>query len=316
MDKKQWKHKITGGKAGLILSFVMLVGFSALAFWFHVTENGAIIIGRIVVIFAALAFSLALYQALFFKVLIGKDDFFYQTHPGNGRYYRYSEIRKAWVSSGRETNRREMVYCNYETNDGKIVRFFITGADMDAVEYFLQRVEAVDTSNTDCSGDDARDLTISGKTQGVQRIAAVVFVVTIFLVLVNSLVKMGVPPIVNIVPIVASLGSIIYVIFQYCFYKIEIQKEGFFCRTTPFNGEYYRYCDIVYCATKEVRRKFGSIHDPGVRKTHYFNFLIFTDRSGKKRKVLYNKALFEYEIDMLVSRIEQGRGAGKRKGDS
>lgn len=315
MDKKQWKYKITGSKAGLILSFIMLVGFSALAFWFHKTNNGAIIIGRIVVIFASLAFVLALYKALFFKVLVGREGFFYQSHPGNGRYYRYSEIRKAWVSSGRETSRREMIYCNYETLEGKAVRFLITGADTDAVEYFLQRVESVDMVSHDKANDDMHDLTISGKAQCVQRIAAVVFGVTIFLVLANSLVKIGVPPIVNILPIVASFGSIIYIIVQCCFYKIEIQKDGFFCRTNPFNGQYYRYCDIVYCATKEVRRKFGSIWDPGVRKTHYFNFIIFTDRSGKKRKVLYNKALFEYEIDVLVSRMEQGRASDKRKND-
>ena len=305
MDKKQWKHKITGGKAGLILSFIMLVGFSALAFWFHATDNSAIIIGRIVVIFAALAFALALYRALFFKVLIGRDGFFYQSNPGNGRHYRYSEIRKAWVSSGRESSRQEMTYCNYETADGKVVRFFITGADTDAVEYFLQRVEAVDMVSHDNKTDDMRDLTISGKVQGIQRIAAVIFIVTIFLILVNSLVEVGIPPIVNIIPIIASLVSVIYVIIQYCFYKIEIQKEGFFCRTNPFNGQYYRYCDIAYCATKEIRRKFGSIWDPGVRKTRYFHILIFADRSGNKRKVLYNKALFEYEINVLVSRIEK-----------
>ena len=92
---------------------------------------------------------------------------------------------------------------------------------------------------------------------------------------------------------------------EYGYYTVEIQKEGFFYRTNPFNGQYYRYCDIAYCATKEIRRKFGSIWDPGVRKTRYFHILIFADRSGNKRKVLYNKALFEYEINALVSRIEK-----------
>jgi hypothetical protein len=198
-----------------------------------------------------------------------------------------------------------MSYCNYETTDGKVVRFFITGADMDAVEYFLQRVETAEMVRHDNETDDMRDLTISGKVQGIQRIAAVIFIVTIFLILVNSLVEVGIPPIVNIIPIIASLVSVIYVIIQHCFYKIEIQKEGFFCRTNPFNGQYYRYCDIAYSETKEIRRKFGSIWDPGVRKSRYFHILIFADRSGNKRKLLYNKALFEYEINVLVSRIEK-----------
>lgn len=255
MGNQQWTHKITSGKAGVILSFIMLVGFGALAFWFHSTGNDAIIIGRIVVIFAAVAFFLALYRAVFFKVLIGKDGFFHQSHPGNGRYYRYSEIRKAWVSSGRETNAQETNYCNYETNEGKIVRFFITGANMDAVAFFLKRVEAVDVIGTDRTTDDMRDFVISGKVQGIQRIVVVGFILTVFLILENSLEKEGFPPVISILPIIVSLCSAVYVIVQYFFYKIEIQKDGFYCRTNPFNGRYYRYRDITCGTVREVRKK-------------------------------------------------------------
>ena len=94
MNRKKWKHKITSGLTGVILSFIMLAIFGGLAIWFHVSQNDAIIIGRILVIFAAVAFALALYRAVFFKVLIGKDGFFYQTAPGNGRHYHYYEIRR------------------------------------------------------------------------------------------------------------------------------------------------------------------------------------------------------------------------------
>ena len=94
MKKQQWKYKIKSGITGVILSAIMFAGFGALALWMHKTQNGAIVIGRIVVIFAALAFVLALYRALFFKVLIGKDGFFYQSNPMNGRFFHYHEIRK------------------------------------------------------------------------------------------------------------------------------------------------------------------------------------------------------------------------------
>ena len=127
MKKQQWKYKITSGITGVILSAIMLAGFGALAIWMHNTQNGAIVIGRIVVIFAALAFVLALYRALFFKVLIGKDGFFYQSNPMNGKQYSFHEIKEAWISSGRETNANEMNYCNFETNSGKVIGFFYTG---------------------------------------------------------------------------------------------------------------------------------------------------------------------------------------------
>ena len=94
MKNKKWKHKITSGLTGVIFSFILLAIFGALAIWFHVSQNDAIIIGRILVIFAAVAVALALYRAVFFKVLIDKDGFFYQTAPGNGRYYHYYEIRR------------------------------------------------------------------------------------------------------------------------------------------------------------------------------------------------------------------------------
>ena len=87
MKNKKWKYKITSGLTGVVLSLVLLIVFGGLTIWFHISQNDAIIIGRILVIFAALAFILALYRAMFFKVLIDKDGFFYQTAPGNGRYY-------------------------------------------------------------------------------------------------------------------------------------------------------------------------------------------------------------------------------------
>ena len=141
MKKQQWKYKITSGITGTVLSAIMLAGFGALAIWMHNTQNGAIVIGRIVVIFAALAFVLALYRVLFFKVLIGIDGFFYQSNPMNGKQYSFHEIKEAWISSGRETNANEMNYCNFETNSGKVIRIFNTCADLDAVEHFLERLE-------------------------------------------------------------------------------------------------------------------------------------------------------------------------------
>ena len=92
------------------------------------------------------------------------------------------------------------------------------------------------------------------------------------------------------------------------FYKIQIQKDGFYCRTNPFDGKYYQYSEITDCKLVEERKKFGSVRNRGVRETHYFYYFVFTDANNKKHRILYNKALFEREMNVLVSRIEQAQG--------
>lgn len=166
MKKQKWKYKITNGITGVIISFIMLTIFGSLALWFRISRNGAIIIGIILVIFASLAFFLALYRTLFFRVLIDKDGFFYQTAPGNGRYYHYYTIRQIWVSSGNDANAQQMQYCNFETQDGRTMRFFFRNLDWDAVDYLIAQVENTEEQAQRSDG----DLMISGRVQGGVRL--------------------------------------------------------------------------------------------------------------------------------------------------
>lgn len=309
MEHRKWEHKITSGLTGVILSFILLAAFGGLAIWFHISQNDAIIVGRILVIFAALAFALALYRAIFFKVLIDRNGFFYQTAPGNGRYYNYHEIRRMWISSGKEATAQQTTYCNFETNDCKISRFFFMGINSDAVDYLMERVEAAKNDDNSSKVKDAdNEIIISGKVQGGQRLAVVVFIFVILLLLTDSLVKQGLPPITAILPIVMAAVSIVIMVFHNLFYKIQIQKDGFYCRTNPFDGKYYKYSDITKCKLIEERKKFGSVRGSGTRETRYFYFFVFADTTNKTRKILYNKALFDREMKELVSRIEQAQG--------
>ena len=308
MKNQKWKYKITSGFSGVIISLVMLVGFGGLAIWFHISQNNAIIIGGILVIIAALVFTVALYRAMFFKVLIDEKGFFYQTAPGNGRYYTYYEIRKMWISSGKETNAQEMTYCNFETKDGKVSRFFFMGINSDAVDYLLERVEATKEFGNDKANDDYREFIISGKVQSGQRIAIAIFILAIVLLLTNLLEQEGLSPITYILPVGMAAVSIVVLIIYNKFYKIQIQKDGFYCRTNPFDGKYYKYSDITHCKLTVERKKFGTARKRGGRDTHYFYYLIFTDVTNKTRKIFYSKALFEREMNVLVSRIEQAQG--------
>lgn len=307
MDKKQWKYRIGGNVIGTILVFIMLVGIAALCLWFQKTGNDAIILGRIILTMFAVAFALGLYRTVFFKVLIGKDGFFHQSAPGNGRYYRYSEIRNAWLNSGRETSANTAIYCNYETRNGKTVRIAITEADTDAVNYLIKRVAAVAVRDAAEVEDDQRDYIVSGKTQGLTRIAVICFIMGIVMWLSYSLAQEGLPPISYALPTIAAFCALVYVVMHYLFYRIEVLCDGFYCRTNPFNGQFYKYRDIASCKLTEQRKRFGSAYRQGVRKTHYLHYLVFTDKSGKERRIEYDKGLFEREISILISRMKQAQ---------
>ena len=82
-------------------------------------------------------------------------------------------------------------------------------------------------------------------------------------------------------------------------------RDGFYCRTNPFNGRSYKYRDIANCKLIESRKRYGSAYRRGVRETHYLDYLIFTDKTGKEHRIMYDKSLFEREMRILESRINK-----------
>ena len=211
--------------------------------------------------------------------------------------------RLMWISSGNETNSQQMTYCNFETNQGKISRFFFMGVNLDAVDYLMKRVEAVETTDSSGATDDGRDLVISGKVQGGIRIAVVVFILAILLLLAKSLAEQGLPPITYILPIAMAAVAVVVLVVHNMFYKIQIEKDGFFCRTNPFDGKYYQYSEIADCKLVEERKKFGSVRNRGVRETHYFYYLIFTDATNKTHRISKGNTRFKKKVKSAMSRF-------------
>lgn len=305
MDKKQWKYKIGGNVIGTVLCFIMLAGAAALCIWFKKTGNGAILPGRIILVAFAVAFALSLYRVVFFKVLIDRDGFFYQSAPGNGRCYRYSELRNAWVSADKETNSTSTFCLQFETREGSIVRIAILEADMDAADYLVKRVAAVVPSDVTGMEDDQRDHIISGKIKGLTKIVVIGAIFAIVMWLSYTLFEEGLPPLTYALTAIAAFCALVYVVMHYFFYRIEILRDGFYCRTNPFNGQSYKYRDITNCKLIESRKRYGSAYRSGVRKTYYLDYLVFTDNTGKERRIVYDKSLFEREMRILESRINK-----------
>lgn len=300
MKKQKWEYKITNGITAVIISFIMLTIFGGLALWFRLSRNGAIIIGIILVTFASLAFFLALYRTLFFRILIDKDGFFYQTAPGNGRYYHYYTIRQIWVSSGNDANAQQMQYCNFETQDGRIMRFFFRNLDWDAVDYLIARVENTEGQAQRSDG----DFMISGGVQGGVRLVAAVCILVAVLLVSIFLRTQGLSPALYVPPVVLAAVALLELVCHNLFYKILIQRDGFYFRTNPFDGKYYKYSEVSDCRLTEARQRRGSVRN-GTRRTGYSYYFTFTDSIGKPHKILYDKTLFQREMEALMERSKE-----------
>ena len=304
MEQRNWKYKINGGWPTLIMASVMLAIFGGITVWLYTTRNGAFIGGLIVTACMAIGFILSVCSVLFFKVFVDKDGFFCQTAPGNGRYYRYSEIRNMWLSSGRETNARQPTYCNFETVEGKRTRFLVLGSQIDAVDYMIERVESMGNK----SGEDALDweIVITGKKEAGFMVMPAIFSLIFLFVIEKVLATQGAVLFARVLPVVIVLVPIVRILSYGLFYKVQIQKDGFYCRTNPFDGRYYRYSDILDWRLVESQRKIGSRYNRGrIRKMYYFYDLKFIDRAHQTHRLPYNKSLYEGEIGELVARIER-----------
>ena len=138
MKERNWKYKITGNWFGPMVIAITTAVSGGFTFWLYTAHDGAFVgLGGLTAFFAIICV-LSAYGAMSFKLLVDKDGFYFQTSPGNGQFYRYTELRNMWLSSGRETNARQSTYCNFETIEGKRTRFLVLGSQIDAVDYMIE----------------------------------------------------------------------------------------------------------------------------------------------------------------------------------
>lgn len=258
----------------------------------------------------AIAFLLSVYSALFFKVFVVRTAFISRPRPVTGGTTATPRSATCGSAPGRETNARQSTYCNFETVEGKRLRFLVTGQYDDAVDYMIERVETAGASARE--GEFDREIVITGKTEAgfvvfLRSHSLLRVVVTVMMLLAWNL-----PADSLAIPIIFELVTLAQILSLGLFYKVQIQKDGFYYRTNPFDGRYYRYSDILDCRLVESQRQYGSRYNRGrIRKTYYFYDLKFIDSSHQTHRLPYNKSLYEGEIDELVARIERAREDGE-----
>ena len=296
MEERNWKYKITSSWTAVIAVAITTVVSGGFTFWLYTAHDGAFVgLGGLTAFFAIICV-LSAYGAMSFKLLVDQNGFYFRTKPGNGRYYRYREIRSMWLATDKETDLQQATYCNFETMDGKRSRFLVLDPHLDAVDYMIERVEAVGASREEDDRD--REFVIPGKRKVG---GLVIFTVLLLPVLYLIFRWTSMPLILRMIPFIAFLVPTVQVFSRGLFFKLKIQKDGFYCRTNPFDGRYYRYGDILDCCLVEAER--------GTRRheTYYAYYMKFTDCANRTHRVLYDKSLYEREMNELVARIERAK---------
>ena len=296
MEERNWKYKITSSWTAVIAVAITTAVSGGFTFWLYTAHDGAFVgLGGLTAFFAIICV-LSAYGAMSFKLLVGESGFYFRSTPRDGRYYRYREIRSMWLATDKETDLQQATYCNFETMDGKRSRFLVLDPHLDAVDYMIERVEAVGASHEEDGRD--REFVIPGKRKVG---GLVVFAMLLFPVLYLIFRWTSMPLILRMIPFIAFLVPTVQVFSRGLFFKLKIQKDGFYCRTNPFDGRYYRYGDILDCCLVEAER--------GTRRheTYYAYYMKFTDRANRTHRVLYDKSLYEREMNELVARIERAK---------
>ncbi len=81
-----------------------------------------------------------LYAHFFKKILIDDEGFYFKIGIGKAKYYKFSDIKEAWVSSGMARNGANQYYLNFKTADGAVKKFAFTAANSDGVDFLIHKV--------------------------------------------------------------------------------------------------------------------------------------------------------------------------------
>lgn len=281
----------------------MFALFEGLTIWLHNTNNGAFIITGMFSVVMLLVLVATIHRFLFYKVLIGKDGFYYQTGISNGKYYAYTEVENAWRSSGTAMKGEQQDFCNISLVDGSVIRFQFFYNDSKGVNYLIKRANIAISSNQPNVSDDDRTYLIDGKVFGKTRIVIAVVVLMILAVFDAVIIRVSGHMYLAILGVIMAVAVLGYLIIDNLYFRIEIDKDSFYFRTNPFNGQRFKYNEITHCCEIKKVVRFRSPGEADL-PTYYF-FFKFTDVRGKTHKFQFDKPIYEHEVNILKKRIER-----------
>ena len=147
------------------------------------------------------------------------------------------------------------------------------------------------------------DYKIDGKINGLARMIIAAVVGIVFLVLTVDQLQPAPNKYPQVAIFFASIAAVflfltVFLSLRYFCFRIYIGKSGFYFQTKPSNGQYYTYNEVENAeenlVTRRRRHAGGSV---------YYYYFTFTVKRGERKKVQFEKALHEREINVLIERI-------------
>ena len=137
---KRVKYEIGYDLFSLIPASVTLLVFGGTTVILKIKNNGMFIFTGLLSLAVIAIIAAVLYAHFFKKILIDDEGFYYQNGIGKAKYYKFSDIKEAWESSGMAGNGANQYYLNFKTADGIVKKFVFTAANSDGVDFLVSKV--------------------------------------------------------------------------------------------------------------------------------------------------------------------------------
>lgn len=304
MKNKDLKYKIGKDWFSLIPMLLLLSVFGGISIWLYLSQNGAFIFTGFMTVLLILITLYVIYCCIFRKILIFEDGFYFQTDIGNGKYYKYSDIAKAWESDGKALNGVPTYYFNFRTSQGSVKRFSFLIADSDGIEYLINAVENCTESGQSTerfSQSDEWEYKISGSSNALFRIIVTAILLILFTALTVDQLRLLPNKYLfaavgfGMIAVTLLVLLIRLVIMQFCF-RLYIGKDEFYLQTNPLNGKRYKYREAISCREELKTSSHGTSE-----VYRYFFHIDF--KNGKSIKLPFEKSVYESEFSVLQERI-------------
>ena len=137
---KRVKYEIGYDLFSLIPASVTLLVFGGTTVILKIKNNGMFIFTGLLSLAVIAIIAAVLYAHFFKKILIDDEGFYYKNGIGKAKYYKFSDNKEAWESSGMAGNGANQYYLNFKTADGIVKKFVFTTANSDGVECLVSKV--------------------------------------------------------------------------------------------------------------------------------------------------------------------------------
>lgn len=137
---KKIKYEIRNDLFSLIPSGAALFIFGGATLLLKLSNNGMFLFTGFLSIAVALIIISVLYSHFFIKILIDETGFYYKKGILKAKYYKFSDVKEAWESSGRTRNGTLNYYLNFKTDDGTVKKFPFTADNAEGIDFLISEV--------------------------------------------------------------------------------------------------------------------------------------------------------------------------------